>query len=221
MLRVEFHCHTIYSPDSLLEPASLLEACRQKSIDRVVITDHNSLRGARIARQIDPQRVITGEEIMTTQGELLAAFVQEEVPAGLTPDEAIARLRQQNAFISVSHPFDQQRGWPVAALEAILPLIDAVEIFNSRCLFNQDNNTAAIFAHKHNLAGTVGSDAHTAREIGRSTLLLPEFHDTATLKAALRQAQAETVLSSPWIHFSSRWAVWYKAWRGVPKEAVD
>ncbi len=108
-MRLEFHCHTIYSPDSLTKPEALLKACARKGIDRVVVTDHNTIRGALEARKIDPQRVIVGEEIMTQQGELLAAYVQEEVPKGLPALEAIAALRDQGAFISVSHPFDITR----------------------------------------------------------------------------------------------------------------
>src|SRR5512140_1561368 len=98
LLRVEFHCHTIYSKDSLVKPEALLEACRRKGIDRVVVTDHNSTRGAWAASLLDPQRVIIGEEIMTTRGEILAAYGQEEVPPQLSPEETIARLRQQGAF---------------------------------------------------------------------------------------------------------------------------
>ncbi|MBM3126297.1 MAG: PHP domain-containing protein, partial [Chloroflexi bacterium] len=43
---LEFHCHTHVSKDSLVRPADLVKACRSKGIDRVVITDHNSIRGA-------------------------------------------------------------------------------------------------------------------------------------------------------------------------------
>ena len=82
MVKVEFHCHTIYSKDSLMQPEVLVESCRQKGIDRVIITDHNEILGAQLAQQIDPQRVIVGEEIMTTRGEILAAFVTERVPPG-------------------------------------------------------------------------------------------------------------------------------------------
>ena len=46
---------------------------------------------------------------MTTKGEILAAFVTEEIPRGLSPQETIKRLRDQGAFISVSHPFDSWR----------------------------------------------------------------------------------------------------------------
>ena len=89
MGRVEFHCHTIYSKDSLTTPDKLVDACRRKGIDRVVVTDHNAIDGALAARELDPERVIVGEEILTQGGELLAAFVREWVPPGLTPLETI------------------------------------------------------------------------------------------------------------------------------------
>ncbi len=110
--RVEFHCHSRYSPDSLSSARGLIDAARDRGIDRLVITDHNTIRGALAAKALDPERIIVGEEILTQRGELLAAFVSEEVPAMLDPQEAIQRLRQQGAFISVSHPFDRARsGW--------------------------------------------------------------------------------------------------------------
>ena len=113
MFRVEFHCHTIFSKDSLTRPRDLVETCRRKGIDRVIVTDHNSIAGAQAAQVLDPELVIVGEEIMTTRGEILAAFVQDEIPAGLSPQETIHRLKEQGAFISVSHPFDKLRsgGW--------------------------------------------------------------------------------------------------------------
>ncbi|MGH2607416.1 MAG: PHP domain-containing protein, partial [Anaerolineales bacterium] len=99
-LTVELHCHTHYSADGLMRPERLVEVCRRRGIDRVAITDHNTTLGALEAARHDPERVIVGEEILTTRGELLAYFVTEEVPAGLAPREAIARLREQDAVIS-------------------------------------------------------------------------------------------------------------------------
>jgi predicted metal-dependent phosphoesterase TrpH len=217
MLTVEFHCHTIYSRDSLARPESLLAACRRKGIDRVVVTDHNTIAGAQHCRQIDPQRVIVGEEILTQDGELLAAFVQEEVPAGLEPREAIQRLRDQGAFISVSHPFDVMRKghWSLPVLLEIAPLVDAIETFNARCYLPVFNTRAQQFAEKHGLLGTVGSDAHALFELGRATLRLPDFHDAASLKSYLPQAEQDVRRSSPWVHFASRWAAWVKKRQGT------
>jgi predicted metal-dependent phosphoesterase TrpH len=70
MLLTELHCHTIYSKDSLTTPEKLLEVCERKGIDRIAITDHNTTAGAFHVQQLDPERVIIGEEIMTTKGEL-------------------------------------------------------------------------------------------------------------------------------------------------------
>ncbi len=212
-LTTDFHTHTIYSPDSLTTPEKLLATCRKRGLDRVVVTDHNTIQGALHAKELDPERVIIGEEINTTEGELLAVYVREEIPPGLTPMDVITRLQEQGALISVSHPFDQIRKghWDLKALLQILPHIDAIETFNARCLWPGFNWQAARFAREHNLAGTHGSDAHAPFEIGNGALILPPFDDVPSLKAALRQAKpARWLPSAPWVHFASRYAAWRK-----------
>lgn len=211
-LRIEFHCHTLFSKDSLTRPADLIRAARQKGLDRVIVTDHNTIAGARAAQSLDPDLIIVGEEIMTTRGEILAAFVSEEIPAGLSPQETIHRLRDQGAFISVSHPFDVMRGghWQVPDLLDILPLVDAIETFNARCWRAIYNTRAQNFVREHDIPATVGSDAHTTRELGRATLTLPPFADGRGLAAVIRLGCAETRLSSPLIHAASRYATLMK-----------
>ena len=211
-LKVEFHCHTVYSKDSLTSPESLLATCRRKGIDRVIITDHNTIAGAREAQALDPERVIVGEEIMTSQGELLAAFVQEEIPPGLEPRKVISLLREQGAFISVSHPFDRLRSghWRTADLLEIIDLVDAIETYNARCMWPGFNREAAIFARDQKLEGTVGSDAHAPFELGKATILLPHFDDATSLKNVLSQGRPQVSLSPPWVHLTSRYAVWRK-----------
>jgi predicted metal-dependent phosphoesterase TrpH len=218
LLRVEFHCHTRYSKDSLVEPAALVETCRRRGIDRLVVTDHNTISGALAAKEIAPDLVIVGEEIMTTHGELLAAFVMEEVPRDLPPEEAIGRLKQQGAFISVSHPFDRFRGkyWSRGLLAELTPQFDAIEIFNARCLPPRLNREAEEFARLYNLAGTAGSDAHTHFEVGRAVMLLPPFNDAVGLREAIRSVRYETRLSPWWVRFGSRYAVMKKALTSTP-----
>jgi predicted metal-dependent phosphoesterase TrpH len=212
MLRVEFHCHTIYSKDSLTPPQELVEACRRKGIDRVFVTDHNSVEGARLAKAIDPDRVIVGEEIMTTKGEILAGFVTLKVPAMLSPAETIKRLRGQGAFISVSHPFDSWRsgGWQERDLLDIVPLVDAIEVYNSRCMLPSFNRRAMEFALRFDIPGTVGSDAHAAIEMGRSTQMLAPFENSDQLRKLIRTAIPSTHWSPPWFHLISRFAIFRK-----------
>jgi predicted metal-dependent phosphoesterase TrpH len=215
MLRMEFHCHTYHSADSLARPEALLAACRKKGVDRLVITDHNSIAGALETRRLDPERFIVGEEIMTEFGELLAAFVKEELPRGLPALEAIRRLREQGAFISVSHPFDSARhgAWALDDLLAIAPLVDAIEVFNARCMVKDANRLAEAFAREHDLPGTAGSDAHAPFEVGRACLLLPPFEGPDGLRAVIRQGKVSGRLSSPWVHAVSRYARFRKYFR--------
>jgi predicted metal-dependent phosphoesterase TrpH len=207
-LLVEFHCHTEASKDSLTRPADLVAAARHKGVDRVVVTDHNSIAGAIAAHALDPQRIIVGEEIMTTKGELLAAYVTEQIPAGLSPLETIRRLRGQNAFISVSHPFDVMRNghWAEADLLEILPLVDAIEVFNSRCFSDQFNRQAKALAEKYNIPGTVGSDAHAAFELGQSLLRLDPFDGPQELRRVIRAGVPLVKRSAWWVHLVSRYA---------------
>lgn len=207
MLTVEFHCHTNASPDSQVSPAALVAACRARGLDRVVVTDHWSLEGALEAKALDPELVIVGEEVLTDSGELLCAFVTELIPRRMPYREAIAALRQQGAFISVSHPFDPRRSfWSPAQLEELTDLVDAFETFNARNLMASYNHKAAEFAVAHGLPGTAGSDAHTTEELGRAIMVLPEFADGDGLRAVLRQAEFRTQRSSPWVRVRSRWA---------------
>jgi predicted metal-dependent phosphoesterase TrpH len=207
-LNVEFHCHTNASKDSLTSPQNLMKKAMQRGLDRLIITDHNSITGARVAKTINPELVIIGEEIMTLKGEILAAFVEEEIPAGLPPLKVIGILRDQNAFISVSHPFDTMRsgGWKEADLLEILPHVDAIEVYNSRCMNRQFNRQATEFAEKYDIPGTVGSDAHAAFEVGRSFLKLDPFQDADGLLQVIRKAVPTTRWSPPWIHLTSRYA---------------
>lgn len=204
----EFHCHTLASHDSLVTPERLIKTCRHRRLDRVVVTDHNTISGALAAKEIAPDLVIVGEEIMTTGGELLAAFVTEEVPAGLTPTEAIHRLRGQGAFISVSHPFDAWRSgaWKLDDLREIAPLVDAIETFNARCMVPSANRLAQEFAWEHGLPGTAGSDAHSLQELGRAVLELPPFQDSEGLREALNNSRVRGKLSPFWVHFYSQYA---------------
>jgi predicted metal-dependent phosphoesterase TrpH len=122
------------------------------------VTDHNTILGARETQALDPELIIIGEEIMTTHGEILAAFVQEEVPPGLLPQETIGLLKEQGAFISVSHPFDRWRsgGWKVDQLIDMVPELDAIEIFNAHCFSDTPNRLATEFSQEHSQVKSCG-----------------------------------------------------------------
>jgi len=205
--RVDLHTHTCFSPDSLTQPAALIARARQIGLDRVAITDHNTIEGALAARQLAPDLIIVGQEIDTAAGgELIAYFLQEQVPPGLALDETICRLRAQGAVISISHPVDRFRNSALGERHTleIIDRVDALEVLNARCLLAADNARAAALAARHGKAITAGSDAHTLDEVGRAYLIMPPFRDRPeAFLVALGQAQAHGRLSGIWPHWNS------------------
>jgi hypothetical protein len=142
----------------------------------------------------------------------LCFFMKETIPPKLSPQETIKRLRDQGAFISVSHPYDRLRkgAWEEADLLEIIDQVDALEVFNSRCLFPEDNLKAAATAKKYNKLGTVGSDAHIRYELGKATQLMQPFEGAGSFYESLKTAQPVTSLSPAWVHGRSTQAKYLK-----------
>ena len=119
--------------------------------------------------------------------------------------DTIDALREQGAFISFPHPKDTIRTrWTEAALAKITPLVDGVEVYNSRCVRNQFNQNALALANQYGKLRMVGSDAHSPQEIGRSYLQLNEFSNVETFKSSIAQSFEHCRRSSHWVHLISR-----------------
>ncbi|HXF60984.1 MAG TPA: PHP domain-containing protein [Caldilineaceae bacterium] len=211
--KVDLHAHTIYSKDCLTRPELLIRQARAVGLDKIAVTEHNNLAGALAAKALAPDLILVGEEIKTTHGEIIAYFVQEEVPRGLTPAETIRRLRAQGAVISIPHPLDSLRRSAMGrenVLE-VLDAVDALEALNARCVRPADNLAAAELAATHSKLITAGSDAHTLFEVGRCYLEMPPFEDNAeSFRAALTQATLGGAVSPFWPHLASTYAKVYK-----------
>ena len=202
-MRIDLHVHTSCSLCALLPPAQLLRLARRRGLDAVAITDHNTIRGAlQVAARANDLQVIIGEEIKTSQGEIIGYFLHEEIPAGLTPEATITAIRRQQGVVSVPHPFDTLRSSRLdpTALERILPQVDMLEIDNARTLRDRPDQDLIERAQAHGIALVVGSDAHLGLELGRATMEMEPFSNPAEF---LRSVQSATPLFSRsplWVH---------------------
>ena len=147
-------------------------------------------------------------EIKTSRGELLAYFLEEGIPQGLPPQEAIARIREQGGVVGVSHPLDRLRSeaMRLSVLLEIIDQVDALEVFNARTVLAADNRRAEELAQERGLLRLAGSDAHTAYEIGRAYVEMPPFEDRTGFLHSLAQGRVVGHLTPFWIHFTSTWA---------------
>lgn len=213
MWKVDLHSHTIFSRDCLTRPETTIARARAIGLDKLAITEHNNLAGALAAKKLAPDLIIVGEEIKTTHGEVIAWFVTEEVPKGLTPQETVRRLRDQGAVISIPHPLDSLRG-SAMGLENVLEiieLVDGLEVLNARCVRPADNDAARRLAEAHGKLMTAGSDAHIPFELGHCYLEMAPFDDNAqSFLAALKSAQPKGQVSPFWPHLASTYAKWRK-----------
>jgi predicted metal-dependent phosphoesterase TrpH len=168
MREYDLQVHTDASPCSRAAPRDVVEAACKTGLDGIAITNHDTLEGYAAVDDLAPEdlTVISGVEVTTTQGHLLALDVQE-VPARGDPLTVIDRVHDQGGLAILSHPFDRLREYYTDDLEEIATHADGVEVRNSRCIIPRYNRRARTFAADHGLAMTGGSDAHFPMEVGR------------------------------------------------------
>ena len=156
------------------------------------------LKSAFQAIRSELSKVIIGQEVRTTTGDLIALYIEKPIPVGKSPAEAAALIHEQGGLAGLAHPFDRYRqgagrsGWE-KELEEVTPLLDFVEIWNARLFLGDGNAQAAEFARKFEIPGIAVSDAHTTIEVGVAYTILEGEVDTAELlKAALPGARLIT-----------------------------
>jgi predicted metal-dependent phosphoesterase TrpH len=203
----DLHTHSRASFDSLASPAALVRAAARHGLTHLAITDHDRIDGALEARDraagIAPElTVIVGEEVRTTDGDLICLFLDEAIPPGLPADETIARARAQGALVGVPHPFDRFRGSLLrdTRLERLADAVDWIETHNARVALGKGNQLAAEFALEHGLPGIAVSDAHSSFEVGVAYTALDGDPSTAAgLIAALATAELVTGRASMYV----------------------
>ena len=213
MKKVELHCHSNASPDGLNSAEEFEKFLNTTDLDVLAITDHNTIQTAAVLKKHYPDRILIGEEIEVTWqgefiGELLAYFVQEEIQKGEDVIQVIKRLQQQEAYISIAHPMDRHRSrWSLELLNEIMPMIDGVEVFNSRCVHSHFNEKAFHLAEQYEKQFLVGSDAHCLWEVGTSFHRLESVATVNQFKKSLGEGRRVVRRSPLWVHGLSRLAV--------------
>lgn len=213
-MRMDLHCHTEASHDCASPLDAVLLRCRQQNIAVQAVTDHNEIRGAVELRRSatapgDPQ-VIVGEEVTSSEGEIIGLFLEERIPAGLSPEEVVERIRDQGGLVLLPHGFDPYKAHRLspAARERIAEEIDIVEVFNARVSHPRRNGQASDWAVERDLPASSGTDAHLVSALGTAWVETPDrrIDGPDALLAALR---AGTV-SGTWTHPFAAYA--YKLW---------
>lgn len=218
-MRLDLHLHTHHSRDCTIPTKEVIRLCQRRGLDGIAVTDHNSLAGGREALALAPPgfTVIPGEEVESSEGEIIGLFLHEEIPAGLTPEETAERIRAQGGVVIAPHPFDPLRRSPLKtpALERLVAAgqVDAIEVLNARMALRSHNALGADFARRYGLPGTAGSDGHSRPEYGQAYIEIAPFANRDEFVANLQTALIGGKLSFFYVHFLSTVAKRRKQWQ--------
>lgn len=184
-MKIDLHCHSEASADCST-PLELFPArCRERGVWIQAITDHDQIWGAqklqemveeeKIKKAGFPLTIIVGEEVSTLYGEIIGLFLKEKVPAGMSPKETVAAIKEQGGLVLLPHGFDPLKRWRLqsTALETVEEEIDIVETFNARISQPRWNQAAVDWSKLHGVPMSAGSDAHTLTDIGSAWVEVP------------------------------------------------
>lgn len=206
-IKIDLHTHSRFSECSLLNIESLINAAKNKGLDGIALTDHNTMEGVKKAKEIaDNFLIIPGMEIRCDRGDILGLFLEEEIKNRKAPD-VIEEIKSQGGLVIIPHPFDRLRLSNFGDPGSLLERVDGIEVFNSRVLLD-GNKRAMDFVKGKGLIRTAGSDGHTAREIGNGwtegeASTLPEFRrilEKGEVSLAGRK-------SGPFVHLNSYFSI--------------
>ncbi len=107
--RADTHMHTTFS-DGLATPQQVMRFAERSALDVIAITDHDTLQGALVARELAARggfkfEVIVGTEVSTARGvHLLALFIEEPIPLYRSLEHTIEAVERQGGICIAPHP---------------------------------------------------------------------------------------------------------------------
>lgn len=204
MTVLDLHVHTTaFSACSNLGPAEMIAQAQAVGLDGLVITEHEKLWPAEDLVRLGQESgllVLNGVEITTTEGDITAYGLKEEIGKMVTPAELRVIADDQGALLIAAHPFrgfllfgfgELQLSVEQAAQRPIFQNVHGLEVCNCKVTEAENEFAAQVGAHL-DLLMVGGSDAHAAHEVGLcATAFEDDITDVPGLLAALRSGRFE------------------------------
>lgn len=194
----DLHLHTSFG-DGLPTPDALLDYVESSTeLDVIAVTEHDSVAAAVHVRELHARRggyrfeVVTGIEVTTLAGHLLALFVDEPIPSLRPLAATLDLIHRQGGLAIIPHPLSWlTRSVGQRAIERVHRRradglwFDGIELANPS---PAGRLTAArarrLNAERYGLPEVGGSDAHYLPVVGCSVTTFPGS-SAAELRAAI------------------------------------
>ncbi len=196
MYKVDLHTHSVASRDGGITSAQYRQIIEDGSLDFIAITDHNKIDQAIELHKALGDCIIVGEEINAYEGEIIGLFLNERVPRDMSALETAQAIKKQGGLVYIPHPFETvRRGIPKSTLEQIIDMVDIIEVFNGRAVFQNKGPEATTMARLNNKPGAASSDAHGVK--GLSTAYSQIKHKPTINNLAQQLLTAHLTMNRP------------------------
>jgi predicted metal-dependent phosphoesterase TrpH len=190
--KLDLHTHSIISHDGGITDEQYHAIFSDSSAGKnfVAITDHNEISKALSLRQKFGEQVIVGEEILSSDGEIIGLFLKEKIQPNLSAEETARQIQDQGGLVYIPHPLEKSRkGLPMEILNKLAAMIDLIEVFNARLREPWFLKKVEKFTLEHGLIGTASSDAHGIWGFGSAYAELAQAPNRGSLVSLVTAAK--------------------------------
>lgn len=165
---IDLHMHEMtYSKDSFLALPRMVEIAREKGLDGICITDHDSMGLKDFAEEYSGKTgfpIFTGIEYYSLQGDIVAFGIEDYPRERIPAQEFINLVKAQGGVCFAAHPFRNNRRGLEEHLCEVTGL-DGLEVLNgstspAAC------RKAARYAARLGLRTIGASDCHVPEKVG-------------------------------------------------------
>jgi predicted metal-dependent phosphoesterase TrpH len=186
MFKIDLHTHSVASPDGGISMDQYTRAFRKNVLDVIAITDHNRIDFALQAHEQFGDRIIVGEEIMSTSGEIIGLYLSKPIAPGLSPLETVKQIKDQGGVVYIPHPFESiRKGLHPQVLEELVDHIDIIEVCNGRAFLQNRSAQTVTWAKLNRIVGAASSDAHGHHGLGKTYTNVKQLPSKDELVVAL------------------------------------
>lgn len=173
---IDLHMHEMtYSKDSFLALEEIVKIAKEKGLDGICITDHDSMGLKAYAEQYTKQTgypIFVGIEYYSLEGDIVAFGIDEYPRQRISAQEFIDEVNRKGGICFSAHPFrHNNRG--LKELLADVSGLHGVEVLNGSTL-PKDNLKASQYAVRFGLTTVGASDCHVPEKVGVYATYFPE-----------------------------------------------
>lgn len=196
MYKMDSHIHSEYSPDSKSKLKDIFKIAKNKNIDIIGISDHNTVEGSKEAQRLtknDDLLVIPSIEISSLEGHILGFGCEENIKRDLQATETIDLIHDQGGLAIIPHPYCFYRHGLLCKADYKELKIDAIETKNARFIIGYCNNKAKKLSKKENLPALGASDAHFYKFVGDCYSKIDCEKDIDSVLKSIKKAKVEAL----------------------------